>query len=94
MKSLVVISALLRAIVVTGCVQNSHNSVNSNTGTPVTSVSASGPGQPGNGHPQTNGIPPAGPPNQSQRQRPLPNITVLAQAAAKLGGSEQQLENA
>jgi len=60
----------------------------------VTSVSTSGPGQTGNGHPQTNGTPPAGPPNQSQRQRALPNITVLAQAAAKLGVSEQQLENA
>jgi len=95
-KALIVTGALLLAIVVTGCVQNTETSVGSGTGPgvmpPVTGQAT--PGQRDPGHMQNNQAIPAGPENQSPRQHGLPNTTVLAQAAEKLGVSEQQLENA
>ena len=98
-KALIIISALFLAIIVTGCVQNSDSAANPDTGTRGTPAvtGTAGPGQPAGGHLQHNGTmgtPPAGQANQDQRSRPVPNTTVLTQAAAKLGVSEQQLENA
>ena len=98
-KALIVISALFLAIIVTGCVQNSDNTITPVTGTQVTpdGTGTNGPGQSTGGHLQHNGTigtPPAGQANQDQRSHALPNTTVLTQAAAKLGVSEQQLEKA
>ena len=94
-KALIVVSALFLAIVVTGCVQNNDNSVDSGTGTgvmpPGSGTAASG--QPDPGHMQNNQTITAGPGNQNPRQHGLPNATILAQAAEKLGVSQQQVES-
>jgi ABC-type phosphate/phosphonate transport system substrate-binding protein len=94
-KALIMTSAIIVAILVTGCVQNSGSATNysiGNQASPMGTTSAIS-GQTSGQMPNA-GTPPAGLPGQYQRQRTLPNSTVLNQAAEKLGVTEQQLENA
>jgi len=95
-KALIVTAALLLAIVVTGCVQNNGIPADSGAGTGVMppETSPASPGQPGTGHIQNGQTTDSGPGIQNPRQHGQPNATVLAQAAAKLGISRQELENA
>jgi len=98
--ALILTAVIIVTLLVTGCVQNAPASAGNGAGTQVSS-SATAPAGQHQGPPQNAGTTA---PSGSQRQysgqgqgtgqRPLPNATVLANAAAKLGVPEPQLESA
>ena len=93
-KALIMTAALLLAIIVTGCVQNNGPPVDSGTGVMPPGTGPASQGQPGSEHTQNGQTTPEGPGIQNPRQHGPPNATVIAQAAEKLGVSQQQLQSA
>ena len=97
--ALIFTAAIIVTILVTGCVHNAPATAGNGAGIQV-SPSANTPMGSHQGSPQNAGSAPAGSQRQytgqgqGMGQRPLPNATVLAGAAAKLGVPEPQLESA
>ena len=96
--ALIFTAAIFVTLLVTGCVQNAPASAGNGAGIQVSpSITATGQHQ---GPPQNAGTAQPGSQRQyqgsgqGQGQRPLPNATVLAGAAIKLGIPESQLETA
>jgi hypothetical protein len=95
--SLILTAVIIVTLLVTGCVQNAPASAGNGAGIQVSPPATASTGQ-HQGLPQNTGNAPSGAQRQyqgqGQGQRPVPNATVLAGAAAKLGVPEQQLESA
>ena len=105
LQILVISSAIIMAVLITGCVQTSENPTPAVAGSQVSPAGTSTPmagSQSGSPNQQmnTNRTPPSGvspgsppaAPSGDRGDRHMLNATVLAGAAAKLGVTQQQLE--